>query len=350
MERIKNAVFHKLGAAALAGMLAAMPFIAGCGSSSGSSTADSSAETAAAGETSSAAGSSSSDKIRIGVLKTADSFPLYAAQEKGYYEQNGLEVELDEFGSASEQSQAMEAGQIDVMMTDMIVECLIRKGGTGIRTVRTALGSDVTQGKFIIASAPDSGITKPADLAEAKIGISENTMMEFLVDSYFDELGISEDGVSKVNVPNLSLRYEMVMAGEDIDAAILPDPLGDYSVSNGANCVIDDTKLKNNYSISVITASEELIADTSRLDRFLASYDEAVKAINDNPDDFKELILEKTNVPADMQESYQVPVYAYQQVPGEEEVSRVTDWMTGKGLLDEAYSYEDIVKPMDDAQ
>ena len=62
--------------------------------------------------------------VRIGVLQIADSFPLYVAEQEGLFEKHGVDVEIIEFQSASDQSVAYEAGELDGMMTDMIVHQL----------------------------------------------------------------------------------------------------------------------------------------------------------------------------------------------------------------------------------
>lgn len=284
------------------------------------------------------------ESMKIGVLRTADSIPLYVAENERLFEKYGIDVELVEFGSASDQSKAMEAGAIDAMMTDMIVQCLLEKGGAEVRTIRTALGVHAAEGKFLVVTASDSELYEVTDLEGASVAISEGTMMEYLVDSYCAELGINLDKVEKVNIPSLSLRYETVMEGADIDCAILPDPLGDYAVMNGARCIIDDSQLENNYSVTVIIVTKELIDEQREItEKFVSAYDEAVDMLNDSPDNYKELIFDVANVPKDMRDIYVVTEYPKNSVPGSEEVEGVVEWMKNKGLIDNEYTYEEVV-------
>ena len=282
--------------------------------------------------------------IKIGVLSTADSLPLYVADQENLFTGNGCNVEVVEFGSASDQSKAMEAGELDGMMTDMVVQCLLKKGGVNLKAVTVALGSEVTEGKFYVASSSNSDVDEIGELEGSKIAVSEGTMMEFLVDSYCDELGIDKESIEKVNVPSLSLRYEMLMEGNDIDCAILPEPLADYAVKNGAKAVIDDTKLQNNYSTSVIVLNDELIKNQPEMvGNFMKAYTAAVQKLTSNPEEFKELALDVANVPEDMKESYETPHYTAGILPSEAAVERVVKWMLDKELLTEAYSYESLV-------
>lgn len=61
-----------------------------------------------------------STTIKIGVLRTADSLPIYVGDEMDLFKEYGANVELVEFSSASDQSKAIESGAVDGMMTDMV--------------------------------------------------------------------------------------------------------------------------------------------------------------------------------------------------------------------------------------
>ena len=158
-------------AAALAVLVLLCLLTAGCGGRSAKQTGEDqsgSAQEQTGGDQSGGAQQQTGEAetrgpVRIGVLQIADSFPLYVAVEEGLFQKHGLDVEIIEFQSASDQSVAYEAGELDGMMTDMIVQSLINKSSAedGMKTVAMAFGGDASEGRFIVASAPDSGISAP---------------------------------------------------------------------------------------------------------------------------------------------------------------------------------------------
>ncbi|MCR5083398.1 MAG: ABC transporter substrate-binding protein, partial [Parasporobacterium sp.] len=181
------------------------------------------------------------------------------------------------------------------------------------------------------------------DVSGKSVAISEGTMMEYLVDSYFKELGIDINSVEKVNIPSLSLRYETLNSGE-VDMAILPDPMGDMSVLNGCNVIVDDTKLNNNYSRSVIAFTKDYInSNKSGVEAFMKGYNAAIDRINEKNDEDLDLIYSVANVPEMMQGKWEVPHYTKNAVPTKEEVENLMSWMVEKNLLDTAYDYSDVV-------
>lgn len=283
--------------------------------------------------------------LKIGILSITDSAVLYAAKETGVFDKYGVNVELVEFGSAADQSKAMEAGELDGMMTDLIVQSLINKSDIKLKTVLIALGDKVENGKFVIAAAKDSPHDMVSNLKGAKIAISEGTMMEFLLDSYFEELGIDIGGIEKVNVPSIPLRMEMLLEGKDIDAAILPEPLGDFAAQKGAKIVIDDRTLKTNLSQSVIVLDESYIEkNTETVKAFVKAYSETAKEINKNPDKYKEMLLKKVHIPEEMKDSYELPTYSENEVTQRELFEKVQKWMLDKGLITKENAYEDMIE------
>lgn len=284
------------------------------------------------------------EPLRVGMLRVDDSFPFYVAEKEGLFEKHNVNVELKEFSNARDQSTALQGGELDVLMTDPVVTALSIKGGTDIRIVAMALGAVPEEGRFMVVSAPESGITAPEQLAGKKIAISTNTMMDYLVEQYETVLGLDKAAIDTVNMPDLMLRATTLLEGKDIDAAILPDPLASFAVMNGANVVIDDTQLDVNLSQSVIAITEEAITgNEGQVAALMDAYKEAIEMINQDPEAYRDYALECTNVPEGVTESYKTPTFTANSIPSQADIAQINDWMVERGLLEEAYGYEEMV-------
>ncbi|WP_337742552.1 ABC transporter substrate-binding protein [Fusobacterium gonidiaformans] len=282
-------------------------------------------------------------KMKVGILSIADSGALFVAEKEQLFLKNGLDVELIPFGSAAEQSRAMEAGELDAMMTDAIVQNLVNQGENNLKEVLVALGDTAEHGKFLILASPTTEHNSLKNLSGAKLGISENTMMEFLVDSYFSLLNLEIHDVEKVNIPSLSLRMEMLLQGK-IDLAILPEPLGDFAVLQGAKIVLDDTKLNENLSQSIIVFREAYIEKNFlEVKKFVKSYSEAAKMINEAPDKYKDYIFEMANIPEILKSSYRLPYYSIASVTDRQLFDKMQNWMIQKKLLTQTKDYSSSI-------
>lgn len=316
--------FKKIVASALMGMM----LLTGCGG--GEAAEQQSAETM--------------EPLTVGLMRIDDSFPFYVAEKEGLFEKHGVTVELQNFSSARDLSTALQGGELDALMTDPVVTALSLKGGSDVRIVAMALGAVPEEGRFLVISAPDSGITSPEQLEGKTLAISNNTMMDYLVEQYEGTLGLDKTAITTVNMPDLMLRTTTLLEGKEIDAAILPDPLAAYAVAEGANIVIDDTKLGQNFSQSVVTVTADAISDNrAAVEAMLAAYNEAIELINSNPDAYRAFALECANVPEALAATYPTPSFTANSVPGEDNIAQVNSWMVERGLLDKAYSYEEMV-------
>lgn len=282
------------------------------------------------------------EPLTVGLMRIDDSFPFYVAEKEGLFEKHNVAVELQNFSNARDLSTALQGGELDALMTDTVVTGLSIKGGADVRIVAMALGAVPEEGRFLVISAPDSGITAPEQLAGKNVAISNNTMMDYLIDQFEAELGL--ENMTTVNMPDLMLRTTTLLEGKDIDAAILPDPLAAFAVAEGANIVIDDTKLGENLSQSVVVVTKENIDDNrAQVEAMLAAYNEAIALINENPDKYRTFALECANVPEALAETYPTPTFTANCVPTEAQIARVNDWLVKKELLAESYDYEQMV-------
>lgn len=284
------------------------------------------------------------DVIRVGVLNIADSLPVFAAEQEGMFEEAGLNVEVYPFASSADQSKAVEAGELDVVMNDMVVQSLMKKAETDTKVVSLAFGATQEEGRFVVVAAPDSGITEPEDLEGKRVAISTNTMMEYLMKQYANYFDLDTESIELVNMPDLMLRVETLLSGNDIDAAILPDPLASFALAQGGISVIDDTTLDENFSQSVYLATDDFLTNhKAALDGFMDVLFQAMTDINENPDKYRDLLMEKASVPEALRDTYPMPTYSPGTVPTEQEVARLEAWLVENQLLDKVYSYYDLV-------
>lgn len=281
---------------------------------------------------------------KIGVLRIDDALPVKVAQQEGLFKKAGVNVEIVPFKSSSAESQAMESHSIDLMMNDMVVQSLLRKANCDTKIMAIASGATPQEGRFVVVSAPHSGIKTAKEFYGKKVGISNNTMMQYLIDSYYDNLHLNINKVQTVNIPNLQTRMEALLSGR-IAGAILPDPLASVAIKKGATPVIDDTKLKENFSQSFFIASDQALqnrkADTNKVMKEIFV---AMKQINQNPQKYLPLERKFSRVPQPLQATYPMPHYTPDAKPTNQEVNNVQNWLVKQKLLNKKYSYNELVE------
>jgi NitT/TauT family transport system substrate-binding protein len=287
-------------------------------------------------------GQETAGKLKIAVLPIEDTMPLLVAEKNGYFRAENLDVELVSFQSPVEQSNAMQSGEMNGMVTDMIVATLLKDSGLDLKITSITLGVTPAEGRFAIIAAPKSEIKTMEDLKGKNIGISHNSIIEYVTDGLLIEEGIDPGEVKKTSVPKIPVRMEMLFSNQ-IDAIVVPDPLVTFAEFKGGRIVAQDNK-KNLSQAVLLFDQKTLDQNKNGVEAFYRAYRKAVDDLNNHPEDYKELLIEQANIPELIAEDYKIQHYPQPQVPSEQDVNNILDWMKGKGLLKNDLKYQDLVE------
>ncbi len=280
--------------------------------------------------------------LRIAVLPILDNLPMYVADEKGYFEEQNLEVEFIPVFSAAERDQVIQARQADGMINEILSTLFYNSEQTEVVIVRYARVATPDYPQYRILASADSGITTPEDLKGQDIGISEGTIIEYTTERFLQAEGLNPEDINTVAVPGIPDRMALLNSGE-LPAANLPDPLALLAIQSGARVIVDDTKYPE-YGHSTISFRKEVVdKDPEAIKRFLVAVEKAVEDINNDKEQFSGLLTERSLVPEPIIGSYTVPDFPAASVPPKSQWDDVLDWATSKGYVDRDPGYENSV-------
>lgn len=282
--------------------------------------------------------------LRVGVLPVMNTLPVFVAAEEGFYEAHGVNVELVPVESARDRSIGLQTGQLDVGNNDVMGAALQVASGDELKIVRhDSFQSGVRF--FSIVTSAESGLDTVDKLIEAlandtaQVAIGHNTVTEYMASKLLRDAGYEPDDNDWLEVSAIPLRLEQMAQGL-VAAALLPEPLTTLAVDvQGGTAVLQDSATE---FVPVALTVTQLALDERPGDvcAFLAAYQQAVEAINADPEAYRH---NQIRIPEPIIPTYEVPVFAAPRVPSEEEISMVQDWMVEVGMIDEAVPYEDLV-------
>lgn len=293
-----------------------------------------------------AAGNSESKQkttsLRVAFLPIIDALPLYIAEEQGYFEEEGLKVTALSVANPIERDQLMQSGEIDAMLNELSTLALFNRDKIQLKAVITVRKPMEGSPYFRILASPGSKISSPTDLAGIPIGVSKNTVIEYLTMRILQAEGIPADSILTKNVPVIPERFQLLMTGA-LPAATLPDPLGEAAIAAGAVLVTDDLSHPK-YSISVLSFTTGLTNNNSRAVKgFVRAWNRAVTDLNSNPEAFRKLFLEKVRVPEIIENTFRIPEFPYGEIPNKEQWEDVINWLQEKELLETSPLYESSI-------
>ncbi len=130
-------------------------------------------------------------RLKLGLIPVLDVLPVYVAEQNGYFAEQGIQVEVVPVRSAQERDVLVQTGQADGVLTDLPSTALLNKDDVRVKAIYTSRRPYPNAPMFRILAGPDTNLTAPADLKDVPIGISQNTVIEYLTDRILKAEGLS---------------------------------------------------------------------------------------------------------------------------------------------------------------
>ncbi len=280
--------------------------------------------------------------VRIAVLPIVDGLPLYAAQDGGFFEKQGVKVEFIAVSSAAERDQLIAAGQADSMINDLLAVALFNRDSVQLQVVRFAQVSAPGTPMFVIAAAPNSGIKDVKDLAGVEIGISQGSIIDYVTNRILAGSGMTADQMKTIAVPKIPDRMTLLLSGQ-LKAATLPEPFATIAVQQGAAAVVDDTQISG-LGNSVVSFRKEFIdAHPQAVQKFLTALNQAGDEINANPEKYRSLLGKYKVVPENILAAFPIPKFPGDSLPTAQQFEDVVAFAQEHKLIAAPVKYSDSV-------
>lgn len=227
-------------------------------------------------------GSNDTAHVRLAINNTSSSLPVAVADEQGFFEEEGLDVEITVSSDISKIPPTL-GKQYDIGFG--VPPTLILAAAQGIDIVMVS-GNAVTseeKPEYLIMARPDANIQGPADLVGKKLGsptLNGNIHTGTLY--WLDQNGVDPESVESLQVPTPAM-VDQLKAGL-IDAAEMQYPFIDLARQAGmveagyAMSAVNDPTAMSSWQAERSWAE----ANPDTLKKFRAALDKAIQWIETN--------------------------------------------------------------------
>ncbi|MBE0451770.1 MAG: ABC transporter substrate-binding protein [Clostridia bacterium] len=248
-------------------------------------------------------------KLIVGVMPAVDAAPIFLAKEQGYFEEMGINVEIQLFTNAQDRQSALQTGAIDGAMSDMIALITNVQGGFDLK------GTTLTDGMFPVLVR--DGFEEKNEVTVA--------MMEVSVSNYLADEWLSNDyTVEKIYINEIPARLEMIKNG-NVDMGIFPEPLATMGTLDGLEKRIFETK--DGYCPDVFVFTGKAIEEKSEaIEAYHRAIDLAVKDIQDDDGLARDILIEKLKLKPEIRDLIDLPEYKLTNLPDRTYAENIIEW------------------------
>jgi len=225
------------------------------------------------------------DKANVGVLRLTSHAPNFVAFERGYFAEEGLDVEFKIFAAAQPMAVAIASGDADFGVTAISggLISLAEKGATKVigGALQEAKG---ISGQILLASnkAYEEGVTSPKALKGRKIGITTaGSSFHYMAARMAEKDGVPASELRFTPLEKIPSIVSALKTG-DIDAWAIQPSIGAGLVSSGAAKQIGlVADYLPDYQVTTVFTSSKIAADDkAKAQAFLRAFAKGAQAVN----------------------------------------------------------------------
>ena len=299
-------------------------------------------------------------KAKVGVLRLQSSAPVFIAQDKGYFREAGLDVELKFFDAAQPIAVATTSGDVDFGITAFTAGFYNLAGKGTLKVIggmsREKAGYPLI-GYFASNKAYADGLKTPKDLAGKRVAVTQvGSSFHYSLGLLADKYGFKLSDVKIVPLQSLS-NAAAALKGETVDAALLPVSTARKLMDDGGAKLLGWVGDETPWQLGAVFASPKTLANKALVTKLLTALERADReyhdvvlstvkdgkaAINDQTKPLLEIIGKYTNLSVEQV----VGNCAYVDPGGKLDVKNVDNqikWLQGQGFVDKGFDANAII-------
>lgn len=321
-------------AVALAGAMALL--VAACGDDDGGD--------AEAGAGDDAGGGEELTTIEVGVVPVVDVAPLYLGIEKGFFEEEGLDVQPAIAQGGAAIIPAVVQGDQEIGFSNIVSLLIGQTEDLPVQVISQGIQAtdDPDNDTAAIAVPADSDIQDVSDLEGKTIAVNTlRNISELTVSAALEGEGVDVSTINFVEVP-LPDMVGQLESGQ-IDAAGLVEPFITTGKAAGHRMLIyDRVATEPELTVATYFTSDEFMeSNPETVEAFVRAIHRSLEYATENPDEARQAIGEYTEIPPDVLEEVVLPLW--QTDLNVDSIELIAELMVTYGITDEKADVDALI-------
>jgi len=284
--------------------------------------------------------------LKVGILTIGDLVPFWAAQQQGFFDQEGLKVEQVEAAGGAAIQPAIQSGDLDLGWSNVVSVVLAKANNLDFKFLGGGafLGPRHYKNQALLVEK-GSPITDPSQLEGKTIGVNTlNNINHLSMQAYLDGIGVDPDSVKFFELGNPN-TLEGLEAGR-VDAVTANEPF----VTIGLQTGVAEALVYNPFEpfgeepflAGWISSPKWLEENPKTAAAFTRAVDKGVDWVTENPKEAQKLLVQHTDIKPDL---------AGQIVPslpkGQIEATDIEPWIDAAekyGMTEESFPASEVLQ------
>lgn len=256
-------------------------------------------------------------EVTVGLLPIIDVAPVHLGIEKGFFAEEGLEVNIQTATSGSATLAAVVAGDTQFAGAAVLNVMQATEQGLALQAVvngqfQTPADGSTLEGRpsQALFVAPDSAVQSPEDLAGKTIAINAlGSLNEMFTRNALDQVGVESEEVQFIELPQPAMP-DALLAGQ-VDAAVINEPFATIAESRGATSLLSPFAMTDEpLCASVYVTSMEFAAENPDVvEGFQIALNKANQYAAEHEDEVRNILASYTEIDQETLENVVLPFW-----------------------------------------
>ncbi|MDE2364182.1 MAG: ABC transporter substrate-binding protein [Hyphomicrobiales bacterium] len=286
-------------------------------------------------------------KVRFAYLKTLDLMPFFYGQEKGYFKDEGIDLDLIAVPGGPAVGAALASGSADIGYAAPTPILIAREQGQPFKFFMSLEYEQTPQrlwGSMI--ATEKSGIKSIKDLAGKTIATGvPGGLCELAARDWMASAGVTYDASKALNnpFPQMPAMLDLGTA----DAACIVEPFATAALAGKSHPIVLGkgylAHVTQPYRVSALFATDSWIASHKKeIGEIMKAYTRAARELGSNNALVKEILLKEYRFPPQLVDKLNIE-FALDNEPKPQDYKIIIDKMEKYGMLKKPMSPEDVI-------
>ncbi|MCX7004770.1 MAG: ABC transporter substrate-binding protein [bacterium] len=197
-------------------------------------------------------GTSAPRQYRIGLGPWVGFGPLYLARDKGFFEEEGIKVELIVLTGVAERNSALKAGRIDALAAP--VDYFVLAAGNNLPATIVMAIDESTGGDGIVAK---KSVQTIEDLSGKRVAVQRGLPGEFFLRALLQQKGVNFNELKTEDME--TAQAGAAFLADKVDAAVVWEPWLSKAREEGGGHVLASTKEFPNLIVDCLAFNQDVL-------------------------------------------------------------------------------------------